>query len=277
MGDHMTYVQYAEPYPGSRGDRFGSTVGRPHPHRGQDTAPGGLPALALADGSFAGKQISSELGNCVVIAHPDGKFTGYAHLAGFDGVVVGAPVRRGQQFGMIGSTGSAAKGRHLHYTLGDDKWGIFSGRVEDPLAYIKAHSGPQSNIAPASSGGKYGGDLYTAAETDGTPGPIYYALAQKYSNKRFGTHLTVDGVDGPNTEVAIGKIVAADINRQGYPYGRTDVEDGGKRGPIYWKKLQTHSNKYYGTKLKVDGIPGEWTYKAEARTAAFWLNREPGI
>jgi len=135
---------YAEPYPESRGDLFGATEGRVRPHRGQDTAPGGLPALAIAAGTIVAKTWSGELGHIVVIEMADGKFSGSCHLATASRFPIGHEVGiLGDLGALIGSTGTAAKGRHLHYTLGDDLLGIISGHVQDPLAYIKAHqAGP---------------------------------------------------------------------------------------------------------------------------------------
>lgn len=142
----MVDLRYSEPYRHARGDRFGSTVNRPTPHRGQDTAPGGKPAVALADGLVAGirnvrpdgRLENGILGKIVVVQHADGKFSGYAHLASIS-VRVGQAVKRGQPLGVIGNTGSASAGRHLHYTLGNDKFGVEFGHVQDPIAWITAH------------------------------------------------------------------------------------------------------------------------------------------
>lgn len=181
----MTYVQYSEPYPESRGDRFGSTIGRPHPHRGQDTAPGGLPATAVADGVVAGIRYSSVLGNIVVLRHADGKYSGYCHLASVS-VSMGQSIARGQGVGTIGATGTAAQGRHLHYTIGNDLWGCESGHVEDPLAWINAHSAPP---APTWSYWEPSGDLAKRVQR---------ALAKKgrYSG-------AIDGIFGPATRKGV--------------------------------------------------------------------------
>jgi hypothetical protein len=142
------YVQYSEPYPESRGDRFGATAGRTQPHRGQDTAPGGLPAQAVADGVVYGTRWDPAMGNVVVLAHADGKFSGYGHLL-HRAIAVGARVSRLGNLPTIGATGTAAKGRHLHYTLGSDPWGIIAGHVEDPLAWIGHHTAPAPAVLPA--------------------------------------------------------------------------------------------------------------------------------
>ena len=268
------YTQYSEPYPSTRGDKFGATENRKNPHRGQDTAPGGLPALALADGTFIGTRKSKELGNVVVIAHSDGKFSGYAHLAHTAGVEVGKTIRRGEGFGLIGSTGTATTGRHLHYTLGNDTWGVIEGHVEDPIEYINGH------INPASFNGHMGieGDLYTAAVDDGDPGPIYYELAQRFSNKHFGTHLDTDGIKGPFTDACIVRIVAEAVNADDLgKLAKTDANENGERGINYWKRVQASSNKHFGTSLTIDGDPAHWSFWAETKIAAAILNAEPGI
>lgn len=219
----MSYVQYAEPYPQTRGDRFGATAGRAHPHRGQDTAPGGLPALALADGIFIGARWSNVLGNCAAIKHADGKKSGYAHLANTNGVVAGRSISRGAAFGLLGATGSAARGRHLHYTVGDDDWGVFQGHVQDPLTWIADHSGPQTHNAD--------GGMYTATETDGVPGPVFYSLVQRWAQD-WGYTGPLDGKPGPATWAAVQRALV----------------DYGYRGPI-------------------DGAPGRQTFAAWQRWA----------
>ncbi|SEM73192.1 M23 family metallopeptidase [Cryobacterium luteum] len=149
----MSYVQYSEPYPSSRGDRYGATKGRSGPHRGQDTAPGGLPALAVARGRIVRKIWSAALGNIVVLQHADGKYSGYCHLATPSTYAIGVYVNRGESVGAaIGATGTAQTGRHLHYTIGDDITGVLSGHVQDPLVWINAHTSAAPTGVSATSG-----------------------------------------------------------------------------------------------------------------------------
>lgn len=243
----MTYVQYDEPYPYSRGDRFGATEGRVRAHRGQDTAPGGLPALAVADGRFVGSTWSNELGNCVAIAHADGKFSGYAHLANYNGAEAGRSISRGAGFGLIGATGSAARGRHLHYTIGNDAWGLISGAVEDPLAWILAHGAPQTQEG--------NGGMYTATETDGVPGQVFYTLVQRWAQD-WGYTGPLDGVPGKATWAAVQRALK--------DYGYTGPADGvmGSRSYAAWQNWARQGG-YSGP---VDGALGKASYRAIART-----------
>lgn len=136
----MTYVGYSEPYPFTRGDTFMRRRGRPGQHRGTDTAPGGLPALSCADGRIAARTWTAALGHIVVIAFDDGKYMGIAHLAAKSTLPTGSRVYRlGSVGAMIGNTGTASSGRHMHYTIGDDPLGIIAGHVQDPIAYIMEH------------------------------------------------------------------------------------------------------------------------------------------
>ncbi len=57
-------------------------------------------------------------GNYVIIRHPDGYLTLYAHLDARPPLKEGMPVRRGQEIGRLGVTGNAAgKGSHLHFEV----------------------------------------------------------------------------------------------------------------------------------------------------------------
>ena len=58
-------------------------------------------------------QYGSSYGNYVVISHPDGTRTLYAHMSQRN-VSAGDTVRQGQTVGLVGSTGSST-GNHLHF------------------------------------------------------------------------------------------------------------------------------------------------------------------
>lgn len=247
----MTYTTYAEPYPATRGDRWGATEGRASAHRGQDTAPGGLPFLSVAEGVFADNgQWSSILGNCARIEHADGMFSGYAHGASLAGVKRGQRVGLLGAFGLIGATGSAARGRHMHYTIGPTYESLFSGKTVDPLEYIAAHSAPASHNAD--------GGMYTATETDGIPGAIFYSLVQRWA-KDWGYSGPLDGKPGPATWSAVQRALR--------DYGYSGPIDGAP-GPKTWAALQRWGRQggYAGPD---DGALGRESYKAIART----LNR----
>ncbi|MFW7418693.1 phage replisome organizer N-terminal domain-containing protein [Vagococcus fluvialis] len=85
-------------------------------HNAIDLANGGSsPIYASGRGKVvtAGANFFGWYGNYVVIEHPDGLYTGYAHLSQID-VVVGQEVNQGQQIGLEGATGPVT-GPHLHF------------------------------------------------------------------------------------------------------------------------------------------------------------------
>lgn len=244
----MSYTQYAEPYPASRGDRFGATAGRVRPHRGQDTAPGGLPVIAVARGTVVRKIWSNELGNVTVLSHADGKFSGYAHAASASSLKIGDVVERLGSLGAnLGSTGSAADGRHLHYTIGDDVEGVISGHVQDPLAWINAHSGPETHDD--------GEALYSATAVDGIPGTVFWKLMQKWGKLYGGYAGPLDGALGIESWKAIQRNLARES-------GYTGPIDG-KPGENTYKAIQRWAARY-GYTGPVDGKPGENTWRAIA-------------
>lgn len=105
-------------------------TGQERPHDGVDlAAPQGQPVVSALAGtvSFAGWQ--EDYGNMVVVDHPDGRQTRYAHLESI-AVEAGQTVGRGQTLGQVGSTGLST-GPHLHFELRDAQ-----GRATDPLPML---------------------------------------------------------------------------------------------------------------------------------------------
>lgn len=100
------------------GRRFHPILKRWRPHNGVDYgAPTGTPVHAMADGkvSFAGWK--GAMGKTVVIKHPNGYQTYYAHLSAIAPKLKrGMRVTRRSFIGRIGSTGRST-GPHLHYGL----------------------------------------------------------------------------------------------------------------------------------------------------------------
>lgn len=83
-------------------------------HTGIDiAAPIGRPVLAAADGVARAPVAGSWAGVHVIVEHPNGDATLYAHLA-HSTVQPGEPVRAGQVIGAIGMTGRTF-GPHLHF------------------------------------------------------------------------------------------------------------------------------------------------------------------
>lgn len=99
-------------------------------HNGIDIgAPAGTPVRAAADGLVLySDNTLHDLGNAVMILHPGGYTTLYAHCSRTT-VQPGYHVKRGERIALIGQTG-AAWGPHLHFELRDN------GRWIDPEPLI---------------------------------------------------------------------------------------------------------------------------------------------
>lgn len=90
-------------------------------------APTGTPVMAASEGSVlkAGQEVPA-YGNMVVIKHPDGKLSVYAHLKQIDKEVkVGKAVSKGQMIGQVGQT----------------------GQVNDPQLHFQVRSGDAKRVA----------------------------------------------------------------------------------------------------------------------------------
>jgi murein DD-endopeptidase MepM/ murein hydrolase activator NlpD len=96
--------------------RYHPVLGIYRAHVGTDFgARSGTPVLATGSGivDFAGRK--GGYGNIVILRHPAGYTTRYAHLRGFArGIRRGARVEQGQVIGYVGATGTATAA-HLHY------------------------------------------------------------------------------------------------------------------------------------------------------------------
>ena len=112
------------------------TTGRYHPilkvwraHRGVDyAADAGTPVMATADGVVIHRGYDDSYGNSIVLRHPNGFTTRYAHMRAFKGgISVGSRVHQGDVIGYVGMTGLAT-GPHLHYEMRRN------GQYLDPLS-----------------------------------------------------------------------------------------------------------------------------------------------
>ncbi|MEZ5425372.1 MAG: peptidoglycan DD-metalloendopeptidase family protein [Pyrinomonadaceae bacterium] len=131
-------VEYEMPLTGRISSSFGN---RFHPidkkvkfHTGVDIAvPRGTPISSAAEGvvKFAGRK--GGYGNVVIIEHPDGRETFYAHA---DKLLVkkGQVVSGGQEIAKAGSTGKST-GPHLHFEVREN------GKAIDPIKFL-------SNVLP---------------------------------------------------------------------------------------------------------------------------------
>lgn len=101
-------------------------------HTGIDIAAGyGAKVLAADSGSVLTSAYSSSYGNYVVLNHGNGVTTLYAHLSSRS-VSAGQSVTKGQQIGLVGSTG-VSTGAHLHYEVS------VGGQRVNPLQYYSQY------------------------------------------------------------------------------------------------------------------------------------------
>jgi murein DD-endopeptidase MepM/ murein hydrolase activator NlpD len=85
--------------------------------------------VAIDDGEILKANWNDEgYGGLVIIGHPSGYETWYGHLAKFS-VADGDQVKRGDQIGLMGSTGYST-GPHLHFEVRQD------GQLIDPLQFL---------------------------------------------------------------------------------------------------------------------------------------------
>ena len=80
---------------------------------------------------------SAVYGDYVVILHPDGFKTRYAHLASLEDVKVGEHINQGVLIGQVGLTGMTT-GKHLHFEIINPQ-----GKTVNPAFYLKQRVGGQ--------------------------------------------------------------------------------------------------------------------------------------
>lgn len=116
-------------------------------HLGTDyDVPVGTPVMAVMDGIVSNQTLSSDYGNAVLIDHPNGYSTVYAHLSNKE-VSPGKQVFKGQEIGKSGKSGNVT-GPHLHFEVRKG-----ANNPVDPSTL-------QNAIAPVSDG--FGGGSATA-------------------------------------------------------------------------------------------------------------------
>ncbi|GAA3085378.1 hypothetical protein GCM10017562_64170 [Streptomyces roseofulvus] len=104
-------------------------------HTGQDFAvPSGTPVRAVGPGRVVRAGYAGAYGYEVVLRHPDGHYTQYAHLSRID-VSPGQSVSGGQRIARSGATGRVT-GPHLHFEV---RTGPSFGADVDPLRYLRGH------------------------------------------------------------------------------------------------------------------------------------------
>lgn len=100
------------------------------PHSGTDWAvKGGTPIPAIGNGTIAFVGESKILGHVIVQRAMDKEkkiwFIGYCHLQKAPTLKVGDKIKRGATIGLVGTTGSASSGNHLHATASTQVKGVF--------------------------------------------------------------------------------------------------------------------------------------------------------
>jgi murein DD-endopeptidase MepM/ murein hydrolase activator NlpD len=110
----LNYVRVSSPF----GYRIHPVTGERLLHTGVDlTAAPGTPVVAASAGTVQFVGNDSGYGKHVVLRHPKGYTSYYAHLSAFaKGLRVGAQVSQGQPLGAVGQTG-VATGPHLHFEV----------------------------------------------------------------------------------------------------------------------------------------------------------------
>ena len=100
-------------------------------HRGTDFTPGrGSEIFAVMDGTVIEAGTNGAYGTVVVIEHPNGWKTLYAHMTpGSQTVSIGDTVIQGKTIGLVGSSG-VATGAHLHFEI------IVNGVQRNPLPIL---------------------------------------------------------------------------------------------------------------------------------------------
>ena len=115
---------------GVRSDPF---RGRAAMHAGIDLAgPLGTPVYATADAVVGRSEWANGYGNLIELNHGRGIQTRYGHLSK-SLVVPGQRVKRGEQIGLMGSTGRST-GSHLHYEVRID------GKAVNPVPFLKGNT-----------------------------------------------------------------------------------------------------------------------------------------
>lgn len=129
-------------------------------HSGTDFAPPGsnkgkTAIPAVANGTVRLVQWSNVLGWVLVQTVHDKKtkktaFVGYCHLKDEPTLKVGDKVKEGDSIGIMGTTGSASSGIHLHLTISWQLKGVFGPTAAkfDFVKWVKEQEAPAAKGAP---------------------------------------------------------------------------------------------------------------------------------
>lgn len=153
-----------------------------NPHRGTDWGiPAKKPIPAITDGKIMLVQYSKILGWVIVQSAKDnaGKiwYIGYCHLHEEPKLKKGTVVKCGETIGLVGNSGSASSGPHLHATLSDSVKGVFAGNVFDLDKKIESEMKLAGKAAPAPAAEK----PEPKAAPAPTPAPVAAPQAKTYT------------------------------------------------------------------------------------------------
>lgn len=145
-GESMRRLLMRTPIDGARltssfGRRKHPVLGYVKSHKGVDFgAATGTPIYAAGDGVIKRANRFGSYGNYVLIDHPRGYKTAYAHLSRFaKGMKAGKKVRQGQVIGYVGATGRVT-GPHLHYEVYKGKVRVNPMRLDLPTGEVLTRS-----------------------------------------------------------------------------------------------------------------------------------------
>lgn len=122
---------------GSAGSRIHPIYGYSSCHTGIDIgSPSGTSVKAAGSGSVAAITNGGPYGRAVLMVHPGGLTSFYAHLSS-ESVSIGQSVNSGQEVGTVGSTGWST-GPHLHFEV------RINGTPYDPMGWFGGARNPVS-------------------------------------------------------------------------------------------------------------------------------------
>lgn len=201
--------------------------------------------IATLDHIPHGSEKGGGWGNYVLIQHPNGMCSRYAHLREGLMVKVGDHVTKDTQVGIIGNSGRSTA-RHLHFE-------------------VSTNSSSASRINPEPY-------LVDFIYTPSPSGNERIKAIQRILNSRYGVGLAIDGIYGPATKKAFVIGLQKELNKQ---YNAGLVVDGifGSRtkracpvvrryaeGNITWL-IQAHLYAPFNYDITIDSRYGDNTYK----------------
>ncbi len=141
---------YVEPFPkNKRGDGFKNMASyRTNPHRGVDwSVPGGSKIKAITGGTVMEVGETKVLGHYLVQSTYDGHFILYAHFQVPSTLKQGDKVEAGKTIvGLVGTTGTASTGNHLHVTYGVKKNLITAGMPDLRDLFAVFDAAPKKSV-----------------------------------------------------------------------------------------------------------------------------------